>query len=235
MITRVFTNCRQPALLKEFHPRLGAHPAMAWFGVWVAFALLAIASPGPAAPAAESPAVENLGPPSRFMEDVTRYEVPPAPQSLAKQVKVTRWSYLDFIGSNSTYGIEAIVRHPDHGHYGVRHAFPALAQYDARPDPRHAEAIKQCLRFFESAIRDEVRQRQWHEAYMFDPTLLCLYRKVFTDHHEWSAVDEAWFRECFLFLSRTVHVWGGPEHFWRGPMHRATGEGIMKRLAAHYH
>lgn len=198
--------------------------------------ILALTAPAAIQVSAELPAaptVENIGPPSRFMEDVSRYELPPAAQSLAKQVPVTRQSYLDFIGTNSTYGIEAIVRKPDRGHYGVRHAFPALAQYDAHPNPRHAEALKRCLRCFESALRDEVRQHQWHEAYMYDPTLLCLYRHVFTAHGDWSADDERWFREFFLFLNRTVHVWGTPESFWRGPMHRATGEGIMKQLAVH--
>jgi len=182
-------------------------------------------------PALYGQAVENIGPSSRFMEDVSRYDLPPASLSMPKQVKVTRQSYLDFIDAKSVYGIEAITNNPKRGVYGVRHAFPALAQYDAHPDPRHAEAIKKCLHNFDAAVREVVRQHGWHEAYMHDPTLLCMYRKVFTAHGQWSAADERWFREFFLWLNRTVHVWGGEETYWRGPMHRATGEGIMKLLA----
>jgi hypothetical protein len=184
---------------------------------------------GPSVLAAQS--IENIGPPSRFMEDVSRYEAPPASQSIPKQVKVTRQSYLDFIDAKSNYAIDAIIRNPNRGQYGVRHAFPALAQYDAHPDPRAAEAIKKCLRNYDAAIHETVRKKKWHEAYMFDPTLLCMYRKVFQAHNQWSAADERWFRDFFLFMNRTVHVWGGKETYWRGPMHRATGEGVMKLLA----
>ena len=180
---------------------------------------------------ASEPAVEVLGPPGRFMEDVTRYEQPPAARSLPKLVPVTRQSYLAFIDKDSTYGLAAIANHPDHGIYGVRHAFPALAQFDAGGDARQAEVLKTCLRYYETAVRQVVKEHGWHECYMFDPTLLCMYRKVFASHGQWSDADERWFKELFLWLNRTVHVWGGPEHFWRGPMHRATGEGIMKLLA----
>ncbi len=178
------------------------------------------------------PAIEVIGPPSRFMEDITRYTQPPAWRSLPIQVPVTRQSYLGFIAPDSSYGVAAIAKNPDRGLYGPRHAFPALAQYDASGDPRQAGAIKTCLRHFDAAVRDVVRQRKWHECYMHEPTLLCMYRKVFKSHGCWSEEDERWFKELFLWLNRTVHVWGGPECFWRGPMHRATGEGIMKLLAA---
>lgn len=176
-------------------------------------------------------AVDVIGPPCRFMEDLTRYEQPPAARLLPKLVPVTRQSYLDFIEKDSSYGIEAIARNPDRGLYGVRHAFPALAQYDVTGDARQAAVLKTCLRHFDTAVRRLVHERRWHECYMFEPTLLCMYRKVFTSHGQWSDADERWFKEFFLWLDRTVHVWGGPEHYWRGPMHRATGEGIMKLLA----
>jgi hypothetical protein len=66
---------------------------------------------------------------------------------------------------------------------------------------------------------------------MHDPTLLCMYRKVFKQHNDWSADDEKWFKDLYVFMCRTVHVWGTPPDHWRGPMHRATGEAIMKLLA----
>ena len=182
------------------------------------------------APAALPP-VETIGPPARFMEDVTRYDLPPAPKTLPKLLPVTRESYLDFIGSDSGYGIKAIAEHLDRGIYGVRHAFPALAQFDAKPTPAAADTIKRCLHYYDAAVHALVERSKWHECYMHDPTLLCMYRKVLGARGQWTGDDERWFREFFLFLNRTVHVWGGPESYWRGPMHRATGEGIMKRLA----
>ncbi|MHB9026560.1 MAG: hypothetical protein ACYC7E_20700 [Armatimonadota bacterium] len=176
-----------------------------------------------------------VAPVSRFMEDATRYAGPPADKILPTPVKVTKQSYLEYIPKDSQYGVESISANPNGRHrFGVRHAFPALAQYDANPDPRYAAGIKQCLRVFDKTVREEVEKNpgHWHEYYMHEPTLLVVYRQVFKAHNAWSAEDEAWFKDLFLFLCRTVHVWSGPEHYWRGGMHRATGEGIMKLLAA---
>ena len=196
------------------------------------FAFLFLCCGATITPAA-APAVEVIGPPCRFMEDITRYQVPPADKTPLRLGAVTRQSYLDFIAAASIYGITAIAANPDRGQYGVRHAFPALAHYDAAPDPRRAVVLKTCLKFYEKALRKQVEEHHWHEAYMHDPALLCFYRQVLGRHKHWSAGDERWFKEFFLWLNRTVHVWGGPEDYWRGPMHRATGERIMKALAVH--
>ncbi|OPZ85127.1 MAG: hypothetical protein BWY76_01544 [bacterium ADurb.Bin429] len=47
--------------------------------------------------------------------------------------------------------------------------------------------------------------------------------------------DEIWIKEMILLLNRTVHVWDTPETYWRGSMHRAQGEGVMKWLAAQWY
>ncbi|HEY3416700.1 MAG TPA: hypothetical protein VGM23_07435 [Armatimonadota bacterium] len=175
-----------------------------------------------------------LAPTSRFMEDATRYNHPSADKVLPKLVTVTKQSYLEYIPKDSQYSAEVISANPNtRGHFGVRHAFPALAQYDANPDPRYAAGIKQCLRVFDKTVRAEVEKQpgHWHEYFMYEPTLLVVYRQVFKAHNAWTAEDEAWFKDLYLFLCRTVHVWSTPESFYRGGMHRATGEGIMKLLA----
>ena len=206
--------------------------------LWMAVGMLAVgwvvaqgAQFGVVDAEAEDQGVQVIGPPSRFMEDVTRYDLPRADRALVPQVKVTRQSYLDFIPPDSPYGGEAICSNPDRGQYGVRHSFPALAQYAASGEKRYAEAIKKSLKFYEKAIREQVARDKWHSQYMHAPTLLCMYRRVFAEHGEWTDADEQWFKEFYVWLCRTVHVWGGPEHFWRGSMHRSTGEGIMKLLA----
>ncbi|MHB9131023.1 MAG: hypothetical protein ACYDBB_08040 [Armatimonadota bacterium] len=180
--------------------------------------------------------VQMVVPTSRFMEDPLRYGVtPPADKALPKQVTVTRQSYLEFIPKDSQYGAESMAANPlGRGVYGVRHAFPALMQYDATGDKRYADAIKKALHVFDKTLRDNVAKNPTigHEMYMHEPTLLCMYRKVFMAHGEWSAEDEAWFKDFFLWMNRTVHVWSTPETYYRGSMHRATGEGIMKMLAA---
>jgi len=191
-----------------------------------------VISPDPASASAKPKSVKIAGRNCRFMEDLTRYDPQQrADRMLQPQVPVTRQSYLDFIYEESTYGPQAIASGPDRGQYGVRHAFPALAHYAATGDKELAKGIKKTLRFYDKKIRQFVADSKWHSQYMFDPTLLCMYRRVFQQQGDWSDEDEAWFKEFFVWLCRTVHVWGGPEHFWRGPMHRSTGEGMMKLLA----
>jgi len=125
--------------------------------------------------------VKVIGPPSRFMEDVTRYDRPRADKMPVPQVKVTRQTYLEFIPKDSAYGAEAICNNTDRGIYGVRHAFPALAQYAATGNKRYEEAIKKCLKFYEKAVRERVAKNKWHEQYMHAPTLLCMYRRIFKE------------------------------------------------------
>jgi len=181
----------------------------------------------------DGPDVRILAPDGRFMEDISRYRQDRrADKTMPKLVPVTRDSYLAFIPKkNNTYGPEAIRTGPDRVQYGVRHAFPALCHYHATGDKELAKGIKKTLRFYEKKLRQWVRERKWHSNYMHDPTLLCMYRKVFKEKNNWTAEDERWFKKLFVWLCRTVHVWGTPPDFWRGGMHRATGEGIMKMLA----
>jgi hypothetical protein len=174
----------------------------------------------------------DIGPASRFPVDASRYEGQPASRMTWRQVPVTRRSYLDFIPVDGSYSIAAIKSHPDHGVYGVRHATPALAQYDANPTSEAAEVIKLCLSYYGDAVRKIVERTGSHEQYMFEPTLLCLHRKAMSRHGHWLPDDERWFRDFFLWQCRTVHVWSTEDTYWRGPMHRATGEGVMKMLAA---
>jgi hypothetical protein len=182
--------------------------------------------------AAPQKGVKVVGRPCRFMEDVTRYDPDRrADKLLRKPEAVTRESYRAFIYPESTYGPKSIAGGPDRGQYGVRHAFPALVHYAATGDKAIGRGIKQTLRHYDRKIHAFVADKGWHSQYMFDPTLLCMFRKVFREKDDWTAEDEAWFKDFFLWLCRTVHVWGTKEHTWRGPMHRSTGEGIMKRLA----
>lgn len=173
-----------------------------------------------------------LGSNSRFMEDISRYDARlRADKNQIQPASVTRQSYVDYIYPESTYGANAIRTGPDRAQYGVRHAFPALVHYDAKNDKELGVGIKRTLRLYGEKIRQTVKDEKWHSHYMHDPVLLCLYRKVFREHNDWSADDEQWFKGLYVFMCRTVHVWDTPPDYWRGPMHRSTGEAIMKLLA----
>jgi hypothetical protein len=173
-----------------------------------------------------------LGSNSRFMEDVSRYDTRlRADKNQIQPASVTGQSYVDYIYPESTYGANAIRTGPDRAQYGVRHAFPALVHYDAKNDKELGVGIKRTLRLYGEKIRQTVKDEKWHSHYMHDPVLLCLYRKVFNEHNDWSADDEQWFKDLYVFMCRTVHAWDTPPDYWRGPMHRSTGEAIMKLLA----
>jgi len=180
----------------------------------------------------KAPAVRDLTAPKHYMPDLTRYDTQKrADKLLGKPKPVTRQDYLAFIYEESPYAPKAIIETPDRGHYGVRHAFPALAHYAASGDKALGRAIKKCLRLYDTAVRNDVKKDGWQWRYMHDPTLLCMYRKVFQEKKSWSPADEKWFKGFFPWMCRTVHVWGTKPDFWRGPMHRSTGEAMMKRLA----
>lgn len=189
-----------------------------------------------AADAGREDSLRWIGSHARFMEDLERYNVrPQADRALAQPQRATRQDYLQFIDTQSPYGILAIVRNPNRGVYGYRHAFPALAQYDADPQPGYAEAIKASLRHYGQAVRERHRENPHSitfAATMWTPWLLRLHRDAFRKHGAWDDADETWLRDLLVFMARRLHVWGGPEHYWRGPMHRSTGEAMTKRLVA---
>jgi len=172
------------------------------------------------------------------MDDLQRYHVPPAAADSIPRKPVTRQSYIDYIKREPMHGrltglySEYFLAHPRCGHFGPRHALAALALFVADGDRRFGEACKIAMQDYDRAVREDVKKQGWHAFYMHMPTLLELHFRILREKGILTEEDEPWMRECVLFLSRNVHVWGTAPTFWRGPMHRAQGEGVMKRLAA---
>ena len=194
--------------------------------------------------------VKVVTPDYRFGEDFTRFdEETQADNILRTPPKVTRRSYIDFIYKDSPYGVQSMIVGPNRGVYGVRHSFPALAQYDAlrtaEKDPdcglvpdwlsgydaaELGAGIKKTLRLYDKALRRLVADRGWHAQFIYDPALLLMHRKTFMAHDDWSQVDEAWFKEMFVWFGRALRILGFPNNYWRGPMHRSTDEAIARML-----
>jgi hypothetical protein len=85
------------------------------------------------------------------------------------------------------------------------------------------------LKDYHRSLNERIEQQGWHHDYMDEPTLIGLYRCYLTEGGLLDPVEDRWFREMVLTMNRHVHVWGTEPTYWRGPMHRAQGEGSNAR------
>jgi len=155
------------------------------------------------------------------------------PQNAIPQRPVSRATYLAWCERSGH--IERDLRNRKHGPYGPRHSLPSLAKFVATGDRKYGESVKEMLRDFGVWLKKEVAKQGWNAQYMHAPTALGIELRYLRKGGLITPDDETWVKEMILLLNRTVHVWGGDNSFWRGPMHRSQGEGVMKWLAAHWY
>ena len=151
----------------------------------------------------------------------------PIPQLLVTRATYQKW--LQFSG-HLRYADNPAAR----GQYGPRHLLPVLAEYAATGDRRYGEACIEMLKAFHLWIREEVARKGWHDLFCQELGYIGLYREYLIKGGLLTPED-AWFRDLVLDFTRDLHPWDSPETDWRGPMHRAQGEGVAKRLAAEWY
>lgn len=208
-----------------------------WF---IAIVLLVIVSAALAADfqvAAEDlsgPTVVRIAPPTFYMQDLDRYNqrVPDAYHLPWKEVPVTRDTYMKWIEDSGHLSYAEGDGPTKHGGYGPRHFMPVLAKYVQTREAKWGQACLTMLKYYYQWMQDEVKKTGWHSNYMHEPTMIGLYRRYLTEGGLLDEKRDTWFRDMILFMNRNVHVWGTAQDFWRGPMHRAQGEGVMKAIAA---
>jgi hypothetical protein len=173
--------------------------------------------------------------PPWFVEDPGHYvlaETTPASEHPIPQKPVTRATYLGWCERSGH--IERDLRRRDHGPYGPRHALPSLAKFVASGERQYGQSVKEMLRNFHQWLKQQVEAKGMNSQYMHAPTCIGLELRHLRKGGLITPKDEKWIREMVLRLCRTVHVWGTPPTHWRGPMHRAQGEGVMKWLAVQW-
>jgi hypothetical protein len=149
-----------------------------------------------------------------------------------QQLPVTRATYrkwLQFSGH-----LRYVDDPTGHGQYGPRHFLPVLAEYAESGDPRYGQACIEMLKAFHRWIEEEVARKGWHTLFCQEMGYIGLYREHLV-RGGLIAADEKWLRNLVLDFARNLHPWDTPRTYWRGPMHRAQGEGVAKRLAAEWY
>jgi len=121
-----------------------------------------------------------------------------------------------------------------HGQYGPRHFLPVLAYYVESGDRQAGLACIAMLKAFHEWVRQEVAAKGWHALFCQEMGYIGLYREHLARGRLLSR-DDVWFRELVLDFARGLHPWGSPQTYWRGPMHRAQGEGVVRGLAARWY
>ena len=149
-----------------------------------------------------------------------------------KEVPVTKDTYMKWIEDSGHLAYADGAEPTKHGTYGPRHFMPVLAKYVQTGDAKWGQACITMLKAFDQWTRDEVRKSRWHTNYMFEPTMIGMYARYLSKGGLLDPQKDQWFKDMILFMNRNIHVWGTAEDFWRGPMHRAQGEGMMKAIAA---
>ncbi|MGD0090300.1 MAG: hypothetical protein ABSE73_10305 [Planctomycetota bacterium] len=182
------------------------------------------------------PNAERVGPATFFMPDLERYEVAahlrPERNAVVPQDAVTRETYFRWLEASGHF--KYADNADKHGQYGPRHLFPVLAKYVQSGERKYGEACVQMLKAFDAWLRADVAQNGWHSMFIDEPYGLGLYERYLSRGGLLDRNKDAWFREMVLFMARNLHVWGTKPIEWRGPMHRAQCEGVMKDLAARW-
>ena len=157
----------------------------------------------------------------------------PAEQNPIPQPPVSRATYLAWCERSGH--VERDLKSRDHGPYGPRHSLPSLAKFVATGERRYGESVKEILRNYAKWLKKEVAEKGMNFQYMHEPTALGIELRYLRKGGLITPDDEAWIKEMILLNNRTIHVWGDANTFWRGPMHRSQGEGVMKWLAAQWY
>jgi len=180
---------------------------------------------------------ERVGPPTFYGLDAKRYidyrKRPPERYYPIPRGKVTRETYFKWLEDSGHF--EYAKRAGQHAQYGPRSLMPVLARYVKTGERRHGEACITMLKAFHETLKKDVARLGWHYYYMETPGFIGLYRRYLSKGGLLDLKKDKWFRELVIHMNRHIHVWGTPQSFWRGPMHRAQGEGVMKGLAAHWY
>lgn len=199
--------------------------------------LLAAVNAGPAL-GVEPPrgAGEAAGPSPVFMPDVNRYATyraaPPEKRCPIPNLPVSRETYFRWLEFSRHFGY---ADHAEtHGVYGPRHYLPVLAKYVQSGEEKYGQACLRMLEQFDNVVREKAAKDGWHE--MFGPELpyLGIYRRYLVSGGIMKQ-DDPRFRETVLRFARTLHPWATPVTHWRGPMHRAQGEGVVRSLASKWY
>jgi hypothetical protein len=188
----------------------------------------------PAAPAAIAAPAATVTPlPVVDMESLRgnkRYGQVVPPPLPWKEQPVNRDTYMKWIEDS---GHLSYADNPTkHGQYGPRHLLPVLAKYVQSKEPRYGQACIAMLQNYNQWLRAEVAKKGWHQEYTANPNLIGVYARHLSQGGLLNPQKDQWFKDMILFMNRNVHVWNDPNTFWRGPMHRAQGEGMMKLIAA---
>jgi len=185
----------------------------------------------------EIPPATRVGAPVMFMPDVNRLtnylKQPPERNCPIPNLSINRETYfkwLEFSG-HLKYAREATT----HGQYGPRHFMPVLAKYVESGDLAYGNACIQMLKTFDTWIRKDVAEKGWQSMFCEEFGYIGLYRHVLADRGLISPQKDLWLKELILFMARNIHAWNSTDTYWRGPMHRAQGEGALKGLAAIWH
>lgn len=184
-----------------------------------------------------TPNVQRIGPPTYYALDKARYhefqQRPPDRRYPIPQQKITRETYYKWLEDSGH--IDYVKNADRHGIYGPRHLTPVLAAFVKTGERRYGEACITMLRAYHESLKQAVTKDGWHSMYMDEPGYIGLYRRYLAKGGLLDPERDEWFREFILFTNRNIHVWGTPQTYWRGPMHRAQGEGVMKGLAARWY
>lgn len=182
-----------------------------------------------------SPNVEAAGPACMFMPDLNRYAEyrtsPPERLCPIPTLPVTRETYFKWLefSRHFAYANDA----DTHGIYGPRHYLPVLAKYVQSGDDKYGRACLRMIEQFDAALRADAREDGRHEIYGSECAYLGIYRRYLVAGKLMSA-DDPIFRGAVLNLARTLRPWNGLS-FFRGPMHRAQGEGVVRGLVARWY
>lgn len=183
-------------------------------------------------PKRATPKVQRIGPPTYYALDKARYhefrQHPPDRRYPIPQQKITRETYYKWLEDSGH--IDYVDNADRHGIYGPRHLTPVLAAYVKTGERRYGDACITMLKAYHESLKQAVAKDGWHSNYMDEPGYIGLYRRYLTKGGLLDPERDEWFREFILFMNRNIHVWGTPQTYWRGPMHRAQGEGVMKGL-----
>ncbi|MDP6357954.1 MAG: hypothetical protein QF473_22760 [Planctomycetota bacterium] len=171
------------------------------------------------------------------MDDLHRFHIPAADKAVPPRSPVNREVYFEALKKWKHHGTrrpvyESFFDIGPMGVYAPRHTFAAAVIFKGTGERRFGERVKEQLKRFHGVLKKQVEEKGMNYWYMHYPVLLEIQYRILKEGNILTAEDEKWWRDLVLTNCRTIHVWGTAPTYWRGPMHRSQGEGVMKRMAA---